>query len=613
MKPSILKSERMGLTMVIASLVVIALIFGLLFNYHQKSNEAEIRSQGVSLVRLLSEMSLGQLVVPNGQGMLHIIHSYRKNPDLAYGVIVDAKGVFLSEIAVAGVIVPRVDIPAVPSSWLGERELKLQGSGQSILEFHAPLIIDGDLGGYIRLGYFKPGFGLSRRQIPFFAALSLPIFLLVPLFYYLLKREISPLMQINNEIQDRLDQRNLQSVEIQASGEFGEFMNHFNQFVSFARERIDGLENQHSQLQTSTKILSYKRARVESVLQSLPDAVIVIDESGIINFANSRLTTLLGIPYEEVIGKRPSDWCQSQEVLVFLSKYDGGGIKGYATDHVEFIPDSAAEKTIQVKTYPLFSPQETEHIYGTLVVFRDVTAESHAKRSRGEFVAHVAHELKSPLNVLSMYSEALQGEDGHSAEFRIEAVNVISDEVERLSMLINNMLSITKIEMGSMGLNRGRTKLRDLLQDSLESVSRNGREQGIQFHLDVPKEMSPVSVDKDMLRIAINNLLTNAIKYNIPGGHVTLFAEETQDRVCIGVRDTGIGIEVQEQQQIFEKFYRSEDKGVKTKTGHGLGLALAKEIVQLHHGQLTVNSIPGEGAEFIIEMDKETNLLQQAI
>ena len=252
-------------------------------------------------------------------------------------------------------------------------------------------------------------------------------------------------------------------------------------------------------------------------------------------------------------------------------------------------------------------------ILGNLVVFRDITAEVLARRSSGEFVAHVAHELKSPLNVIAMYTESLQGKDGQSEEFRIEAANVVHDEVERLSMLINNILSITKIEMGSINIKRHRVKLRDLLEDTFNAVSRGGRGDDLKFTIDLPREMSPVAVDKELMRIAINNLLTNAIKYNRAGGTVSLVAEETGGKVRICIRDTGVGIAREDQERIFQKFFRSEREEIRAKAGHGLGLSLAREIVQLHHGTLSVSSTPGEGSEFAIEFDKETELLKQAV
>jgi signal transduction histidine kinase len=251
-------------------------------------------------------------------------------------------------------------------------------------------------------------------------------------------------------------------------------------------------------------------------------------------------------------------------------------------------------------------------VFGTLVLFRDVSVEHLAKNARAEFVAHVAHELKTPLNVMAMYSEALQGEEGQDEGFRVEAYNVLHDEVERVSMLINNLLSITKIEMGSLEVVRQRVRPRDLLEDAFNAIARSGRAGGLSLNLDLPREMTPISVDKDLLRIAVNNLLTNAVKYNRPGGSVTLSAEETDDALRIRVRDTGIGIGADEKDKVFDKFYRSNDAEVRSRTGHGLGLSLTRDIIQLHHGRLSVDSTPGEGSEFTIELDKEAVLLGQA-
>jgi signal transduction histidine kinase len=212
-----------------------------------------------------------------------------------------------------------------------------------------------------------------------------------------------------------------------------------------------------------------------------------------------------------------------------------------------------------------------------------------------------------------MYSDALQGEDGLSEAFRVEATNVIRDEVERMSMLISNILSITKIEMGSLKVQRQRVKLHDLLKDAFETVARSGRGDDLQFELDLPREIGAVSVDKDLLRIAINNLLTNAIKYNRPGGSVTLSAEEYEDTVRITVRDTGIGVAPEDREKIFTKFYRSSAEPVQSKSGHGLGLSLVREIVQLHQGTISVSGAPEQGTEFVIEFSKNADLLKQAV
>jgi signal transduction histidine kinase len=215
----------------------------------------------------------------------------------------------------------------------------------------------------------------------------------------------------------------------------------------------------------------------------------------------------------------------------------------------------------------------------------------------------VAHELKSPLNVLSLYSESLQGEEGQDKKFRLEATNVIHDEVERLGQMINNILNITRMEAGSLGITRQRVKLQELMSDAFETCIRDANDKNLEFKAEIPKEMSPVAIDKDLMRVAINNLLTNAIKYSNDEGTVTLSVLETAETVRITVRDDGIGISAEDQEHIFEKFVRGENEDSLVRAGHGLGLALVREIVLLHEGTLTVKSRLGEGSEFTIEIN----------
>ena len=229
-----------------------------------------------------------------------------------------------------------------------------------------------------------------------------------------------------------------------------------------------------------------------------------------------------------------------------------------------------------------------------------------------EFVSHVSHELKSPLNVLKMYSEMLLENAGDSRELRIEAVNVISDEVDRMADLINNLLNVSKIEQGSISLDRQRVRLRDLLEDAVATAARNASEKKIEIQLKLPQELSPVLLDKNLFRIAIGNLIGNAVKYNRPGGSVTLSADETDTEVAIRVRDTGIGIEGEDLARVFDKFYRSPNANT-TASGHGLGLYLARQIAELHQGSLSVSSELGQGSEFTMLFRKSNALAEESV
>lgn len=608
-----LKNQNLGLTMIAASLVVIVFITAYLFNHQRKSELNQIRSHGVSLVRLLGTMPMAQLAPADGrQGALQLIRQTHSHSNLAYAVLVDPLGHPLVQAVTPGVIVPAEPLPQEPSAWLGERTVNSQ-DGSAILEFHGPVIEQGDLAAYLRVGYIRPAYGLAPAQLPFFATLALAVFLLTPMFYFLVRREIKPLAQVNRQMQAMLESEHIGKAELHPSGELKDMMQSFSHFIEAAQQRIRSLEAHQTDADTSRKVLSYQKSRIESALQSLPDAVIVMDESGVTTYANNKLNALLGVDLEQVVGSRPDQWCSDSGVLAYLSSCHNNSARTYRADAVEFSPEGAPEKRVSVSAYPLFSPREASLVLGTLFVFHDVTDESIAKRARSEFVAHVAHELKTPLNVLHMYSETLQDDAGATVDLTIEAANVIHDEVDRLSSLISNLLSMTKIEMGTMSLDRKRVKLHELVRDVFDNIRRSADGMQLEFDLQVPPEISAVSLDKDLIRIAFNNLLTNAIKYNRPGGQVVVSAEENDEEILVRVRDNGIGIEAEDQARIFDKFYRSENEQVRQRTGHGLGLSLAREIVHLHYGELEVSSQVGQGSEFTVRFRKDMGVLKQAI
>jgi two-component system sensor histidine kinase VicK len=604
------RNERVGLIMIAASLLVMGVVVYLAFDYQVDLRLKQSRVQGIGLVRVLGGMSWDELLPNQGkQGILQAFKHGQNNPDFAYGVVVDKEGTAVTEITQPGVIIPNYPVPSEPTSWLGERIVQSSGAQSEFLEFHAPVFEDGNHMGHVRLGYLVANITSHLRDLPFFAALALPVFMLTPLFYFLLRREIKPLRNMHASLDQLINNQSVQKLEIQASGALGEFMQRFVEYVNATQGRIQSLENEQNGLQTSSKLLSYRNSRIESILQSLPEAILVLDEADSVSYANNRISNLMGLEKHEIVGKKPEQWCNNPNMVSYLTRHNPkNGQVGYISDSIQVVPENDTDKLLEVKTYPLFSPKDNEQLLGNMVVIRDCTEEQIVKHNRGEFIAQVAHELKTPLNVMAMYSESLLGEDGKSETFRIEAINVIHDEVERLSNLINNMLALSKFELGGMQLKRNRVRLYELLEDTFNNVIQSGRGKDLEFEIDLPKEMSAVYVDKDLLRIAVKNLLTNAIKYNRPAGKVTLIAEEMNDSIEVSVQDTGIGIVPPEQQKIFEKFYRSNDSKVRELSGHGLGLPLAQQIIEMHHGSLSLESEYGKGSTFTIRLEKDAGI-----
>jgi len=565
-------------------------------------------------VRAVSGVPYSQLA-PGGaqQGIVQVLRHRTMNEDFAYVSVVNVDGLSINEIVSGGLIVPPAKIPVQPSAWFGETQYELEATGSKIIELHAPLFENGDLQGFVRLGYEHPTFGLSKGQLPFIAAVALPVFLLVPLFYFLLRLEVRPVRDANNEINRIIDGEQFRRVEVSASGELGSFIQRFNHFMELAGSRIENLEQDQKQLVTSTKLLSYKKTRIETVLETMPESVLILDEAGSPTFANQKLGTMFNVSTEVIVANPPNQWCENPDVLQLLAKYRSDGKGHNFTETIRFNLDTVANQAIVTKAYPLFAPNNPTAAIGTLIIFRDESQEALARQARTDFVAHLSHELKSPLNVLAMYSETMLSAAGKSEEFRIEAANVISDEVARLSTLINGLLSLTQIENGSLTPDKNLVKLRDVASAAFDEAQHSASDKNYKFIFDAPKEMNPVLVDKDLIRIAITNLLSNAIKYNTDGGEVRLTIEETDDAVQLRIADSGIGINEDEASKVFDKFYRSADERVQSISGHGLGLALTKQIIELHHGSLSINNELTQGAEFIINLWKETTAVKQAI
>jgi two-component system phosphate regulon sensor histidine kinase PhoR len=245
---------------------------------------------------------------------------------------------------------------------------------------------------------------------------------------------------------------------------------------------------------------------------------------------------------------------------------------------------------------------------GEHVVFvQDVTQSKEAEKARDQFLYHVTHELRTPLTNIRAYAETLsQGVIDDEQTVR-ECYNVIMGETQRLNRLVEDILNVSQLEIGSARINVGQVYLDQLLRKVVQDMQANADGKNIELLLNLPAKMPTLRGDKERLTVVFTNLIGNAIKYTPEGGQTEVRCVAENGRVRISVTDTGIGIDPSDQDRIFDKFYRVDSEQVAAIPGTGLGLAIAKETVRLHGGTLGVESTPGSGSTFTVILPATTN------
>lgn len=240
---------------------------------------------------------------------------------------------------------------------------------------------------------------------------------------------------------------------------------------------------------------------------------------------------------------------------------------------------------------------------GSLVMMlEDVTQQRTADASRQDFVSQATHELRTPLTNIRLYVETAQTDGEEDKELRGECLNVISRESQRLERLVTEMLSVSEIEAGSMTLRKDDVRLDQLFKSLEQDYKQNAAKKNIDLRFDLPPKLPAIQGDRDKLTVVIQNLLGNAVKYTPDNGQVSVSVDLSATELNIEVRDSGIGISEEDQQHVFEKFYRANDPRLGDITGSGLGLALAYEIIRLHGGEMSVESVLNEGSMFRVTL-----------
>jgi two-component system phosphate regulon sensor histidine kinase PhoR len=361
------------------------------------------------------------------------------------------------------------------------------------------------------------------------------------------------------------------------------------------------------ELEVQLKVATAERQHAEAIIYSISDAVLVTDAFDELVLANESAARAFGFELDRC-HRRPLDQTVRDPELIDLIRQTRRSEDRTARRVLEHtVRGTGGERTYKLTLSAVSSRGEAEGAAapGVVAVFHDITREREVAQMKNDFVSMVSHELRTPLASVQAYVEMLIDGEARDGKTQREFYDVIQNEANRLSRLIDNILSIARIESGLVRVNRQPQSLTVILKDALEVIAPQARAK----QMSLSEKLTPVFyqtlADRDMLHQAVLNLLSNAVKYTPAEGSISaeVAVDEAARKVVVKIVDTGVGIPPKDLPFVFDKFYRAEANS-RMASGTGLGLSLVKHIIEnVHHGRMLVESQVGKGSTFGFELD----------
>lgn len=359
------------------------------------------------------------------------------------------------------------------------------------------------------------------------------------------------------------------------------------------------------------------RTQLQQALDNLPTGLALIDLEGVVLRTNAAWYRVWGIAEPESgTAQQHLPWDLLPQILGRLSR---------PLDLSDFFADGQRDPRAQLKlNIQLDDPPQELLLHsvpvtdtlglrvGRLIIVEDVTREREIDRLKADFVSIVSHELRTPLTSILGYTEVLLNRDFQREEQR-EFIQTVYNQALHLSKMVEDLLSISRLEAGQVKLNRWVISMRQIIAELTTQLNEMLTERH-RLLINIPDNLPPAYVDRDKVRQILLNLLTNAIKYSPDGGEIVLAVEELRTpppsapplpperALLISVRDQGLGIAQHELPRVFERFYRVDNSNTRRIGGTGLGLPITKSLVELHGGRIWVESEPGRGSTFYVTL-----------
>lgn len=404
---------------------------------------------------------------------------------------------------------------------------------------------------------------------------------------------------ISQEITRPIEEMRKQTLRIARGDFFGQVRVMGNDELGQLAGAVNNLSVRVEEAQESS---DSERRRLDSVLSHMSDGVLATDRRGNVTIVNNMALQLLGVEHEdELIGKSIID--------VLDIRHDYTVRQLVNSEQKEMILNmSNSGSNLILNAY--FSPiqRESGFVSGLVCVLHDVTSQQKEEQERKEFVSNVSHELRTPLTSVKSYVEALSDGAWQDKEIAPQFLKVVQDETERMIRMINDLLSLSRMDAGTTKLNLEYVNINELFNyilnrfDMIIKKEEDPKKKKYTIERFFTKKDLWVEIDTDKFTQVIDNIMNNAIKYSPDGGVITARLLETHNHVIMSISDQGLGIPRKDLSHIFDRFFRVDKARSRKQGGTGLGLAISKEVVNMLGGQIWVDSVEGKGSTFYISL-----------
>jgi len=416
---------------------------------------------------------------------------------------------------------------------------------------------------------------------------------------YQINRELGDL-DITQEKLQQVTKRMTVLVDKEVNKQSEQIRGEMNKILETKDLALKKIQDKYDTVQNSYHKLGKQKKQTEAVIQAIAKGMIVTNDEGKIVFVNPVAEKILGVRSDEIMGKSISS--VDGEHVISLINDDG------FEDHRLPGAHHSSENKELIKESTAIIQNISGQTKGTVSIMTGATQKKKVDEYKNEILANITHELRTPLVCIQKCIQAISQELENAPDRQKNYLRMALRNAERLEKMVNDILDISKLEAGKMALRHQILTAQSFIEEIKNTFLAWAKDKKIDIILDLGREPIVFEADPDRLRQALVNLVANALKFTPRGGKITIDAclksepalskSTANDYIHIGVRDTGAGISEGEQSHIFQKFAVASTEPTEGEKGTGLGLTIAKEIVELHNGRLWVESKEGEGCYF---------------